>query len=601
MGETTDFDKICIIDFGSQYTHLISRRIREINVYSEIIVPGNINFSKIKKCKGIILSGGPDSIYKKDSVKINKKILEFDIPVLGICYGMQFISYFSGGIVKPGIKKEYGKAEIKIINKNSIFKGLSDKEIVWMSHGDCVSKIPEGFNISAKTDQEIIAGMENHEKKIYGVQFHPEVVHTVNGMKILKNFILNICKCRQNWTMEHFLDEIQNEIKSIVKKRKVFMLVSGGVDSTVSFALLEKVLGEKKVYGLHIDNGFMRKNESEFVKRALEKIGFENFHVADYSIEFLAAVSEVTDPEKKRNIIGKKFIDVQKKELSKLNLDEKNWILGQGTIYPDTIESSGTKHADLIKTHHNRVPIIQKMIREGRIIEPISHLYKDEVRELGRIIGLPVKLIDRHPFPGPGLSIRCLCSDGKSELLDQDYANKINKSEPDYEISVLPVKSVGVQGDERSYKHCALIQGELIWKQLGNVSTRLTNKFFEINRVVFQLHPNNNKLIKIKKALLTKKRLDLLREIDHNVNKIIKNYGLMEKIWQFPIILIPIGYNHMESVVLRPVHSKEAMTANFFHIKKDILQIIIKKIRNYDIDYIFYDITNKPPGTIEWE
>ncbi|MBN2422843.1 glutamine-hydrolyzing GMP synthase [Candidatus Woesearchaeota archaeon] len=588
-------NKICILDFGSQYTHLIARRIRELNVYSEI-KNLDININELKDYRGIILSGGPDSVYRENSLKTNKEIFNLGIPVLGICYGMQLMGFFLNGKVIPGKTKEYGLTKISIIKNSPLLNNLDKEETVWMSHGDCVAKAPEDFEILAKTSDGINAAIGNINNNLYGIQFHPEVVHTVNGMQILKNFVIKICKCEQEWDMSNYLKQISDEIILKTTNKNVFMLVSGGVDSTVCFALLEKVLGKDRVYGLHIDNGFMRKNESMLVKDCLEKLGFSNFHVADYSDEFIRAVENIADPEEKRKRIGNKFIEVQLKELKKLKLDENNWILGQGTIYPDSIESSGTEHSDLIKTHHNRVEIIQKLIEQNKVIEPIANLYKDEVRKLGELIGLPHDLVWRHPFPGPGLAIRCLCSDGKHEK-----SSKINSYIGNYESGVLPVKSVGVQGDERSYKHCAYLTGKTDWDSLEKISVHLTNNFFDINRVVLQLYPEKKYELKPKRAFLTKPRLDLLKEIDFKVNSIAKKYNLIKEIWQFPIIIIPVGFKYFESVVLRPICSKEAMTADFYKMNKNILNEIIEEISQFGIDCIFYDITNKPPATIEWE
>src|SRR3989338_4135914 len=388
--------QIYILDFGSQYTHLIARRIRQLNVYSEIKLP-TVSIDEIKDAKGIILSGGPASVYDKTAVKYNPEIFKLNVPILGLCYGQQLMAQALGGKVSPGEVKEYGFAELEIEKKRSnskknkivkkekskLFAGLKDTEIVWMSHGDYVSKLPKGFEAIGSTKDCKAAAFENRKEKLFGLQFHPEVTHTPNGMKIIENFV-KICKCKKNWTMHNYLKQAISDMREKVGKRNVFMLISGGVDSTVAFALLNKALGSKRVYGLNIDNGFLRLNEAEWIVKKMKMLGYANFHQVDAGYEFLDAVRGITDPEQKRKVIGKVFIDVQRKVLQSLKLNHDDWLLGHGTIYPDTIETQGTKHADLIKTHHNRVEIIQKMIKEGKVIEPLMHLYKDEVREPGK-------------------------------------------------------------------------------------------------------------------------------------------------------------------------------------------------------------------------
>jgi GMP synthase (glutamine-hydrolysing) len=584
-------DKITVIDFGGQYAHLITNRIRRLGCYSDI-VHSDINIEELKSSKGIILSGGPQNISENDSLKIDPEILSLNIPILGICYGHQLITHLLGGTVSRGEVKEYGKAELKISKQNELFKDVSDNGIVWMSHGDYVSKLGNGFEIIGKTNDCNSAAVANFDKKIYGLQFHPEVTHSEDGMKMLENFAFDICGCEKNWDMKQFIiNEISN-IQKTIGDKKVFLLVSGGVDSNVCFALLNKALGSKNVYGLHIDNGFMRKDESMKVEKAFRAIGLDNFHAVDSSEEFLEAVKGVTSPEEKRKIIGTKFIEIQAKETEKSGLDTNHWILGQGTIYPDTIESGDTKNSQTIKTHHNRVEAVQKLIDAGKVIEPIKDLYKDEVREVGRFLGLPDTLIDRHPFPGPGLAVRCLCLDEMEECLDLDIADS----------KVLPIKSVGVQGDSRTYAHPLALLSEKSWDEFEKISTHITNNHKEINRVVWLLSDTSLDNINIVKGGITKERMDLLRIVDDIVTSYLKSNNLYHTIWQMPVVLIPLSFNGGESIVLRPINSNEAMTANFTHIPKEHVKTLTKKIMEIDgIDAVFYDVTNKPPGTIEWE
>ena len=447
--------------------------------------------------------------------------------------------------------------------------------------------------------------MENEKKHIYGLQFHAEVKHTVHGMKILENFLFKICNCEKNWTAKNFLQKKIQEIREKVGEKKVLVLASGGVDSTVCLALLAKALPPEQVIAFHIDTGFMRYNESEEVKKALAKIGYWNLKVIQAKYDFVFPLQKVIDPEEKRKIIGKKFVDIKQKELKKLNLNPNDWILCQGTIYPDTIESAGTKHSDKIKTHHNRVQEILDLMEQGKVIEPIQELYKDEVRKLGIELGLPKELIQRHPFPGPGLAIRILCSNGKTEHGLPELEKKVNNliSDSGFNAKILPVQSVGVQGDERSYQHAAVVQGKLNWIKLEKLSVQITNQIKEVNRVVYLVEPEKIIGLKVKKTYLDKKRIEQARKLDKIVNDVIRKHKLLETIWQFPTVLIPVQANYklQESVVLRPVESTEAMTANFYKMNEKVLKELVQKLRKQKVSAIFYDITNKPPATIEWE
>ncbi|MBN1157725.1 glutamine-hydrolyzing GMP synthase [Candidatus Woesearchaeota archaeon] len=589
--------RIMILDMGGQYCHLLARRIRQLGVYSEIM-PAETKAEELEGSSGIILSGGPSSVYEKDSPQPDKNLFKLKKPILGLCYGHQLMAFHLGGKVRQGTTKEYGFAELMIKVSKGIFSGLKKKEQVWMSHGDEVVGLPDGFNAIGSTDDCKIAAMADEKRNYFGFQFHPEVTHTPNGMKMLKNFI-NICGCKRNYDVKNYFQTIELEIKRRLRNKKVFLLVSGGVDSTVCFVLLDRILGPKNVYGLFIDNGFIRKNEARIVMERIERLGFDNFHVHDASADFLEAVRGIVEPEEKRRIIGETFISVQKNVLRKLKLNPREWVLAQGTIYPDTIETKGTKNADLIKTHHNRVPLVQEMIEKGLVIEPLKSLYKDEVRELGKFLGLPNEMVWRHPFPGPGLAVRCLCSDGRDKKVDE--ANmKVKKiaQTHGYQSAVLPIKSVGVQGDARSYKHPAIVVGGLDWDMLEQLSTAITNKVREVNRVLYLVAPKEMVNLKLKKAYLTKNRLDLLREADRIVVLEMKKQNLYSKVWQFPVVIVPIGG---ESIILRPIVSTEAMTARFARLPKKFIDAVSKKILALGIRQVFYDVTNKPPGTIEWE
>ena len=593
-------NEIAILDFGSQYTHLIARRVRELGVVSHIY-PNDISAKKLKNASGIILSGGPRSLVRDPRLKIDKNIFDLNLPILGLCYGHQLLADMYGGKVESGQAREYGLAKLEVVSA-PIFSGVKKTSNVWMSHGDHVSKLPNGFKQIAKSASESIAAMYHPAKNFYGFQFHPEVAHSAEGKKMLSNFVFDICQAKKNWNTSLMLKQIEQDIISQAENKNVFLLVSGGVDSAVCFALLEKVLGKKRVFGLHIDSGTMRLNETKKISNALKKLGFNNLHVYNAEKEFLAALKNISEPEQKRKIIGNLFLDITDRIMKEKNMSGENWLLGQGTIYPDTIESGGTKNADVIKTHHNRVPRVQQMIADGKIIEPLKELYKDEVRKIGLKLGLPASIVMRHPFPGPGLAIRCLCSDGTNELAT--ILTTTNKT-TDLGLLKLPIKSVGVQGDERSYSHPAVLSNKnQSWLKLHTLSPTITNAHKEINRVLVLKAGEEKKLplSKLNKAYLTKPRLELLRKIDAIVDDAILADKKCGKIWQCPTVLVPFGHQHKESVVLRPVESEEAMTVSFGIIPDNTLKKIIKKIKALKaVDFIFYDITNKPPGTIEWE
>lgn len=597
--------KIVVIDFGGQYAHLICRRIRQLNVFSEILEP-TVSLNELKNANGIILSGGPSSVYDENAPVFNEKIFETKIPILGLCYGHQLMAKALGGKVTQGKLKEYGTAEFKILNKKSLFAGLKPREIVWMSHGDFVEKVPNGFDVIGSTENCKNAAIANFGKKFFGLQFHPEVTHTLNGMLVLKNFVFKICGCRPDWTMKNYIPQKISEIRRQAGGKNVLILVSGGVDSAVALALLAKALPEEKIYALHIDTGFMRKNETKNVEIALKKLGLGKLHVVNASTEFFDALNGIIEPEQKRKIIGELFLKIKDREIKRLNLNPDEWLLCQGTIYPDTIESKGTKNAAKIKTHHNRVESILELIELGKIVEPLNQLYKDEVRNLGEKLGLPKKFVQRHPFPGPGLAIRAICSDGitGNSIKELTEMAKLLAKNFEFNARVLPIQSVGVQGDSRSYGNCIALWGKLNWKKLEECSTKLTNELHEINRCVYMVLPNELNSAKLQAKTLTEKRIQLLQEADEIAMKAIAKHKLLEKIWQFPTVLIPIAVNadEAESIVLRPVESLEAMTAKFYPMNEKILKEIAEKIMKLNgISAVFYDITHKPPATIEWE
>ncbi len=592
-----------MVDFGGQYTHLIANRIRRLGVFSEI-VPSDLSAGDFVRYKGIILSGGPYSVLDADGPTVSPEIFSLGIPILGLCYGHQLIAKILGGKVLRGEKREYGIAELTIINPEPLFANLAEKQQIWMSHGDAVEELPEGFEVCGTTPDCTHAAVGDFTRKFFGLQFHPEVTDTPNGMIMLTNFI-DICKCKRSWNAGAFLEEISSNIKKRCARKKVFLLVSGGVDSTVAFTLLNNALGSNRVLGLHIDNGLMRLDESENIIAFLKKQGFGNLHIYDASKEFLSALEGVTDPEEKRTIIGKQFIEAKERAQENFGLNLDEWLLAQGTIYPDTIESAGTEHADKIKTHHNRVDIILELLEKGLVVEPLAQLYKDEVRQLGEKLGIPHDLLWRHPFPGPGLGVRVLCSEGKLDPVDRKTAQSVEAiARPaGFGSCILPVRSVGVQGDSRTYAYPALLYGDCNWSLLETISTQITNTISEINRVVYGVYIQKDPEYSLVEAYLTEERLDKLRAVDHVVTTVLHETGEYEAVWQMPVVLLPVvDREGEECIVLRPIASQEAMTARFFPLSNETLDKIVSGAKNVQgIGDIFFDITNKPPGTIEWE
>lgn len=602
MGAPIHPGSIVILDFGGQYAHLIGNRVRRLGAYSEIREPETAP-EELASAAGIILSGGPQSVYEKGSPQADPKILELGVPVLGLCYGHQWVAHALGGKVAPAQTKEYGETRIGVTDEgNPLFRGLPRQQTVWMSHGDEVQKLPDGFSVSASSDACAIAAFAHESKNIFGIQFHIEVTHTAHGMDILDRFV-RLCSPAP-WSVESFAAHVGAQLKKEVLDRKVFMLVSGGVDSTVAFTLLNETIGFDRVQGLLIDTGLMRKNEVALIRQSLERLNITNLHVEDASEEFFANLKDAYDPEEKRKIIGDTFLAVQKRVSERMNLRiEDGWMLGQGTIYPDTIETKGTKHADHIKTHHNRVPAVQAMIDCGLVIEPLKELYKDEVRRLGEEIGLPHELVWRHPFPGPGLGVRILCA--RAASLPAETAVDLN-----FPHAVLPVRSVGVQGDGRTYRHALVIFREQPMREIEDVAllaTTIPNRDPRFNRVLLSLSHAHPVTYVFTPGSLTRARADLLREADTIVDQVMREAGLYEKIWQFPVVLLPVGTSPGgQSIVLRPISSSDAMTANAYALPGSVLDLMTKKLvgltqGDLRIDCVFLDLTNKPPATIEWE
>jgi GMP synthase (glutamine-hydrolysing) len=511
---TQEHETIIILDFGGQYTQLIARRVRELGVYSEI-APYNTSVDEIrqKRPRGIILSGGPSSVYEEGAPHPDPAVIDLGVPVLGICYGVQLLAYFLGGEVKPSERREYGHAEIRAVGESRLLKGLPSPIKVWMSHGDYVSRPPEGFVVTAATDAAIGA-VEDQARNLYGVQFHPEVAHTPEGKDILRNFLTGICNLRCDWTMASFIETTVEEIRRRVGEGRAVCGLSGGVDSSVAAALVARAIGDRQTC-IFVDTGMLRKNEFEEVLEAYREMSLNVVGVAAGE-RFLTRLAGVTDPERKRKIIGNEFIEVFQEEARKLG--EVDFLV-QGTLYPDVIESVSVKGPSaVIKSHHNVGGLPEKM--RLKLVEPLRELFKDEVRRVGRELGLPEEIIGRQPFPGPGLAVRIL--------------------------------------------------GEV-----------------------------------------TADRVALLQEADAIVIEEMRRADLYDRVWQSFAVLLPVstvgvmGDNRTydNTVAIRAVESLDGMTADWARLPYDVLQRISSRIVSEvrGVNRVVYDISSKPPSTIEWE
>lgn len=519
------FDTVLVLDFGSQYSHLIIRALRELNVYAEML-PCSQKMSELSwKPKGIILSGGPYSVYAEDAPHVDQAVFDLDIPILGICYGLQEIAWVHSAKVYRGDRKEYGSAILQVEDSDDpLFKGI-ENSTVWMSHFDVLHTLPEGFKTIASSINSPYCGIVHKSKPIYGIQFHPEVTHSFHGKTLLKNFVIDICKAEQNWTMENFIETEIRKIRTVVgPTARVIGAVSGGVDSTVAASLMKEAIGDR-FHAFLVDNGLLRVNEAQNVKKNLgEGLGI-NLTVVDASEEFIHKLEGVTDHEKKRKIIGNTFIHVFEREAARIHNkngnenDDEDVFLLQGTLYPDVIESTSFKGlSQTIKNHHNVGGLLQNM--KFKLIEPFRELFKDEVRKLGEVLGIPHELVWKHPFPGPGFAIRILGEVTRSQIelirkADEIYIDEIRKAGLYYKIAqafacLLPIRTVGVMGDQRTYD---------------------------------------------------------------------------------------------QVIVLRAVESTDFMTADWFPFEHDFLKKVVNRIINEidGVSRVTYDITSKPPATIEWE
>jgi len=501
------YDTILVLDFGGQYCHLIGRRIREHGVYSEI-VPHDISPQEVValnekfKVKGLIFSGGPSSVYETNAPKLHPHILELNLPILGLCYGHQLLAQITSGKVEPATCKEYGIAQVTIDKPVGILEGLSESEQVWMSHGDTVMAPPPEFEALAHTDNCPVAAFRHKTKPIYGLQWHPEVIHTENGALMLHNFIFNVCKCEPNWQMEDLIESMIKELKTEVGDGSAIIGLSGGIDSSVATALAAKALNEK-LTAVYVDHGFMREGETEAIRETFSKFKI-NFIVADAQERFIKKLQGETDPERKRKIIGEEFIRVFEEYAIKSGAQ----YLIQGTIYPDRIESGFRKNSDKIKSHHNVAGLPEK-IEFKKILEPLRDLYKDEVRKVAKMLGLPNELVYRQPFPGPGLAVRIIGPLTEEKVRVVKHSDKIVRDEIEaagleknlwqYFAVVTDTKATGVKGDARAYGYVVAVRAmesreamtasfaKIPYEVLEKISTRITNEVPEVTHVVYDV------------------------------------------------------------------------------------------------------------------
>jgi GMP synthase (glutamine-hydrolysing) len=597
--------QIVVLNAGGQYCHLIARRVRELGVHC-VVLDAETSAQSLRDANGLIISGGPRSVNESDSPRVDGGIYGLGKPILGICYGHQLIANDLGGAVLSGISKEYGMASLEISAETGLLASLPGRRFtVWMSHGDTVIAPPKGFDIVAHTPDCKVAAMEDPGRRIVGVQFHPEVSHTTYGREILERFVFGMASCHTDWDPRGQVDELIEKIRQRAAGKRVFFLVSGGIDSTVAFHLCVRALGPARVKGLYVDTGFMRQGEAEEVRRAVSGLPEGTLYVTDRRKEFFEALVGVINPEEKRKRIGELFVQMQEEEFRKLALDGETWLLGQGTIYPDTIESGGSKHSAKIKTHHNRVEGILQLIADGRIIEPLTDFYKDEVRLIAEQLGLADEIVHKHPFPGPGLAVRCICSSGGAVVRPIDRL-ATRKYGDGLRAWIIPLQTVGVQGDERSYSELAAIANYRDLARAGRASALITNEVRSINRVVAVLTPTGTSGLDgflTHRGELTMARVALLRRADAIVTRVLKGSGWYQKIWQCPVALLPLGKTETgESVVLRPVYSRDGMTASFVELPSEVTsELVSQLIAVPGVDSVLYDVTNKPPATIELE
>lgn len=585
---------ILILDLGGQYCHMIKRSLVDLGIDCDIVSVSpevvTIDPRLVSEYGGIILSGGPQSVHDVGAPRINPALLSLNVPILGICYGHQLLAQMLGGIVGGAQElSEFGAAQLTVTAVDPLLEETPETQTVWMSHQDVVHCPPPDCVVTSTTDRCTVASFRHQEKPIFGLQFHPEVSHTEYGSTILQNF-MGVCGAKPI-EQKQLVTKIVDQIKDFVGDRKVLFFVSGGVDSTVAFFLTAMALHPQQLMAVYVDTGFMRKYETHDILDLFDRLNYrECLEIKDWGRQFHDALMGVYDPEEKRKIIGRTFVEVQGAVLAQYLNDD--WILGQGTIYPDVIES-GPGAAAKIKTHHNQCAEVQELVRQGRVLEPLRDLYKDQVRQIGRQLGIPQRFVDRWPFPGPGLAIRCLCATEDAIVNPLPPYMGLHGG---YECIRVPLRSVGVQGDTRTYRTTMAVRGPLNKRDL----IALTREYSE-DRVIVHLAGNVDlNTGRVVASMMTQSRINTLREADQIVQAAMN--GKEHLVWQLPVVLIPLTFGRGESIVLRPIQSRDAMTADFVLLPNSVLNRITHRIMAlFEVDAVFLDVSSKPPSTIEWE
>jgi len=620
--EAAPRNKVAILDAGAQYGKVIDRRVRGLMVQSDIL-PLDSPFEILEGYDAFIISGGPESVYEPNAPKPDARVFDCGRPLLGICYGMQLINQAFGGTIERKTTREDGQFSVTIDPTNPFFTGLEPSQDVLMSHGDSIGEVAPGFQVIGTSDG-IIAAIADDARRIYGTQFHPEVDLTDNGSPMLGNFLFGVAGLEANYTLEDRLQEAIHYIQETVGDRQVLSFASGGVDSTVCSTLLGLALPSEQVHIVHVDTGFMRHEESEAVKQALQMAGIElevvqaqdQFYNATTAINGVETppLREVTDPEVKRTIIGDTFMRVMEGVVSEMQLDPENSVLAQGTLRPDLIESASqlaSSKAAVIKTHHNDTRLVRELRAKGQVVEPLQHLHKDEVRKLAESLGLPPELVWRQPFPGPGLAIRLLCS--KEPYITESFDDIIERlkefEESDIAAHLLPVRTVGVQGDGRSYSYLVGLSGSPDWQRLLTKAREIPKRVHEVNRVVYVFGDKlENPTLEITPTFPTPEAVQQLRLADYQVNEVLRKYGLHESLSQVPVVSFPVNFGEQgkRSIGIRTFITNDFMTGvpalPGEHIPEEALEEMFKGVLKVPgIARVVYDLTSKPPGTTEWE
>lgn len=615
-------NRVAILDAGAQYGKVIDRRVRNLMVYSDIL-PLDTPFDELTGYDAFIISGGPESVYAPDAPRPDPQVMHSGKPLLGICYGMQLINQAFGGTIERKGTREDGQFTVAVDESANFFAGLAGEQQVLLTHGDSVGKVAPGFRVVA-TSGDIIAAIADDKRQIYGVQFHPEVDLTDNGTQMLSNFLFRVAGLEPTYTLGDRLQEAVRYIQERVGGRQVLSFASGGVDSTVCSVLLGMALPPEQVKVVHVDTGFMRYEESTTVKHALALVDIE-LEVVNAEDLFYSATTvhqgvvtpplrEVTDPEVKRSIIGDTFMRVMNDIIARLNLDPDNTVLAQGTLRADLIESASqlaSSKAAVIKTHHNDTQLVRDLRAAGRVIEPLQHLHKDEVRKLGESIGLPTGLIWRPPFPGPGLAIRLLCSNEPYITDAFDSLNEQVKRFEDEDIAahVLPVRTVGVQGDGRSYSYLVGLSGSPDWQRLIAKAREIPKYMHDVNRVVYVFGDKLDQPVReITPTHPDPESVHQLRLADMHVNDVMREYGLLVSLSQVPVVSFPVhfGAPGKRSIGIRTFITHDFMTGMpaipGVHIPTEALTEMVERVLTVPgIARVVYDLTSKPPGTTEWE